>query len=53
MFPNAGYMERFFSKIGSCDNPNFADAGLSVALLDKWIINYMPIKSRTCPTTSS
>jgi dienelactone hydrolase len=31
----------FFSKIGSCDNPNFHDAGLAVALLDKWIIDYM------------
>ena len=39
--PERGLYGPFFSKIGSCDNPNFADAGLAVALLDKWIINYM------------
>ena len=31
----------FYSKIGGCDNPNFRDAGLAVALIDKWIIDYM------------
>ena len=31
----------FYSKIGGCDNPNFHDAGLAVALIDKWIIEYM------------
>lgn len=31
----------FYSKIGNCDNPNFHDAGMAVALLDKWIIDYM------------
>jgi dienelactone hydrolase len=39
--PERGLYGPFFSKIGSCDNPNFADAGLAVALLDKWIIDYM------------
>src|SRR5947209_4309377 len=34
--PERGLYGPFFSKIGSCDNPNFRDAGLAVALLDKW-----------------
>ena len=36
-----GLFGLFFSKIGSCDNPNFHDAGLAVAQLDRWIIEYM------------
>lgn len=39
--PERGLYGPFFFKIGSCDNPNFRDAGLFVALLDKWIIDYM------------
>jgi dienelactone hydrolase len=39
--PERGLYGTFYSKIGSCDNPNFEDAGLAVALLDKWIIDYM------------
>jgi dienelactone hydrolase len=39
--PERGLYSSFYSKIGSCDNPNFSDAGLAVALLDKWIIDYM------------
>ena len=39
--PERGIFPSFYSKIGSCDNPNFHDAGLAVALLDKWIIDYM------------
>jgi dienelactone hydrolase len=39
--PERGLYGTFFSKIGRCDNPNFQDAGLAVALLDKWIIDYM------------
>jgi len=39
--PERGLYGVFYSKIGSCDNPNFHDAGLAVALLDKWIIDYM------------
>ena len=41
MTPNAACSRVFFSKIGNCDNPNFRDAGRAVALLDKWIIEYM------------
>jgi len=39
--PERGLYSVFYSKIGNCDNPNFRDAGLAVALLDKWIIDYM------------
>jgi dienelactone hydrolase len=39
--PERGLYSLFYSKIGGCDNPNFRDAGLAVALLDKWIIEYM------------
>jgi len=39
--PERGLYGVFYSKIGNCDNPNFRDAGMAVALLDKWIIDYM------------
>jgi dienelactone hydrolase len=39
--PERGLYSVFYSKVGKCDNPNFHDAGLAVALLDKWIIDYM------------
>jgi dienelactone hydrolase len=39
--PEHGLFSVFYSKIGGCDNPNFRDAGLAVALVDKWIIDYM------------
>jgi dienelactone hydrolase len=39
--PERGLYSLFYSKIGNCDGPNFSDAGLAVALLDKWIIDYM------------
>jgi hypothetical protein len=39
--PERGLYTLFHSKIGSCDNPNFRDAGLAVALVDKWIVEYM------------
>jgi len=39
--PERGLYGVFYSKIGNCNNPNFRDAGMAVALLDKWIIDYM------------
>ena len=36
-----GLFPVFYSKIGACENPNFQDAGMAAALLDKWIIDYM------------
>ena len=38
--PERGLYGVFYSKIGSCDNPNFHDAGLAVALIDEWIIDH-------------
>jgi dienelactone hydrolase len=39
--PERGLYSVFYSRIGNCDNPNFRDAGLAAALLDKWVIDYM------------
>jgi dienelactone hydrolase len=39
--PEHGLFSVFYSKIGSCENPNFRDAGMAVAAIDKWIIDYM------------
>jgi dienelactone hydrolase len=39
--PERGIYSVFYSRIGNCDNPNFRDAGLAAALLDKWVIDYM------------
>ncbi|WP_024506080.1 dienelactone hydrolase family protein [Bradyrhizobium sp. ARR65] len=47
--PEQGLFGVFYSKIGSCDNPNFHDAGLAVALLDKWIIEYMTDQKLIAP----
>jgi len=47
--PERGLYSSFYSKIGRCENPNFHDAGLAVALLDKWIIEYMTEQKRIVP----
>jgi dienelactone hydrolase len=39
--PERGLYGPFFSHVGPCENPNFRGAGLAVALLDSWIIDYM------------
>src|SRR5256885_5380865 len=39
--PEPGLCSSFYSQIGRCENPNFLDAGLALALLDRWIIEYM------------
>src|SRR5258705_13135641 len=39
----------FFSKVGKCANPNFRDAGLAVAKLNLWIIEYMNTLKRIVP----
>jgi dienelactone hydrolase len=44
-----GVYSLFYSKIGGCDNPNFRDAGLAAALLDKWIIDYMAEQKMIVP----
>jgi dienelactone hydrolase len=50
--PEHGLYGVFYSKIGSCDNPNFHEAGLAVALLDKWIIDYMTDQKLIVPDKS-
>jgi pimeloyl-ACP methyl ester carboxylesterase len=45
--PELGVYSVFFSKIGRCQNPNFRDAGLAVALVDTWIIDYMTTQKMT------
>lgn len=47
--PERGVYGLFFSKIGNCQNPNFHDAGLAVASVDTWIIDYMAAQKMTEP----
>jgi len=47
--PKRGLYSLFFSKVGNCDNPNFRDAGRAVALIDKWIIEYMTAQGLIVP----
>jgi len=47
--PERGVYGPFFSKIGACQSPNFRDAGLAVALVDTWIIDYMTAQKMTQP----
>ncbi|MGN1289035.1 MAG: alpha/beta hydrolase family protein [Bradyrhizobium sp.] len=47
--PERGLYGPFFSKIGKCTNPNFLDAGLAVAQVDLWIIDYMAAEKRIVP----
>ena len=47
--PELGIYGPFFSKIGKCTNPNFRDAGLAVALVDLWIIEYMTKEKMAVP----
>jgi dienelactone hydrolase len=50
--PEQGLFAVFYSKIGQCENPNFHDAGLAAALLDKWIIDYMTEQKFAVPNSS-
>lgn len=50
--PERGLFAVFYSKIGVCENPNFRDAGMAVALLDKWIIDYMTDEKLTVPNSA-
>ena len=47
--PERGIYGPFFSKVGKCSNPNFRDAGLAVAQVDLWIIDYMAAEKRIVP----
>ncbi|WP_414645574.1 MULTISPECIES: hypothetical protein [Bradyrhizobium] len=44
--PEHGLYGPFFSMVGNCTNPNFHDAGRSVAQVDLWIIDYMVAEKR-------
>jgi dienelactone hydrolase len=50
--PERGLFSVFYSKIGRCENPNFRDAGMAVALLDQWIIDYMTDQNFAAPNSS-
>jgi dienelactone hydrolase len=50
--PERGLFAVFYSKIGACDNPNFRDAGMAAALLDKWIIDYMTDQKLVVPDSA-
>ena len=50
--PELGLFPVFYSKIGACENPNFRDAGMAAALLDKWIIDYMTGQKYAVPDSA-
>jgi dienelactone hydrolase len=50
--PELGLFSLFYSKIGQCDNPNFHDAGIAAAALDKWIIDYMTEQKLAVPNSA-
>jgi dienelactone hydrolase len=50
--PELGLFSVFYSKIGSCGNPNFNDAGIAAAALDKWIIDYMTEQKFAVPDSA-
>jgi dienelactone hydrolase len=50
--PELGLFSVFYSKIGACENPNFRDAGMAAALLDKWIIDYMTDQKIAVPDSA-
>ena len=47
--PERGLYGPFFSKVGKCSNPNFRAAGLAVAQVDLWIIDYMVAEKAHLP----
>jgi len=50
--PELGLFSVFYSKIGNCENPNFRDAGMAAAALDKWIIDYMTEQKYAVPNSA-
>ena len=50
--PELGLFSMFYSKIGACKNPNFRDAGMAGALLDKWVIDYMTEQKMAEPNSA-
>jgi dienelactone hydrolase len=39
--PERGLFGLFFSGVGDCSDANFRDAGLAIASIDTWVIDYM------------
>ena len=50
--PDRGLFTVFYSKIGSCSNPNFHDAGMAVALIDQSIIDYLTDQKLAVPNSA-
>ena len=42
--PERGLFGLFFSGVGNCSDANFRDAGLAIASLDMWVIDYMSVQ---------
>ncbi|WP_158670809.1 alpha/beta hydrolase family protein [Bradyrhizobium guangdongense] len=47
--PEHGLYGPFFSKVGKCTNPNFRSAGLAVAQVDLWTIDYLAAEKLIVP----
>lgn len=47
--PEHGIYGPFFSRVGKCENPNFRAAGMAVAQVDLWIIDYLIAEKRVIP----
>src|SRR3954453_14592445 len=43
--PERGLFGVFFSGVGNCSDAEFREAGLAVASIDKWVIDYMSTQS--------
>ena len=42
--PERGLFGLFFSGVGDCSDANFRDAGLAIASIDAWVIDYMSVQ---------
>jgi dienelactone hydrolase len=42
--PERGLFGLFFSGVGNCSDANFRDAGLAIASIDMWVIDYMSVQ---------
>jgi len=42
--PERGLFGLFFSGVGNCSDANFRDAGLAIASIDAWVIDYMSVQ---------
>jgi dienelactone hydrolase len=42
--PERGLFGLFFSGVGNCSDANFRDAGLAIASINRWVIEYMSVQ---------